>query len=163
MLRDIIKACLSFGTQYYTLSQIVEATGAERSAIRHKLWKLESASLLTRVKCWETPLPGFSKGRPTKEICYRSTKLLNKKAHANRNQKENGWDRMWKAMRALRRFTREDLAIICEQSIDNVRYFTKVYRKLGYIKPLRERGRSVLWTLIKDAGPNRPIGSSIEV
>jgi len=159
MLRAIIKACLSFGTQFYTLSQIVGLTGLKRAAVRHRLWKLESVGLLTRIKFWETPLPGFSKGRPTKEICYRNTKLLPKKAMAMalKNGKENGWDRMWKAIRALRRFTREDLAIICEQSIDNVKCFTKTYRKLGYIKPLHERGRNVIWVLVKDPGPRRPL------
>jgi hypothetical protein len=160
MIKTVINACLNFGTQYYTLSQIVERTGFERSAVRHKLWKLESAGLLTRVKCWETPLPGFSKGRPTKEICYRNTKLLNKKASAPRNSKENGWDKMWKAIRALRRFTRNDLAIICGLSIWNVRYFTKVYRKLGYIRPSSEKGRGVVWMLIKDTGPRRPLESA---
>lgn len=158
MLREIMKVCLSFGTQYYTLSQIVGVIDFERKVARHKLWKLETAGLLTRVKCWETPLPGFSKGRPTKEICYRNTKLLSEKFKAPRNQKENGWDRLWKVIRALRRFTREDLAIISEQSIENVRYFTKTYRKLGYIRPLRERGRNIQWILIKDPGPRRPIG-----
>jgi hypothetical protein len=159
MLTVIIKACLSFGTRYYTLSQIVKITDMERAAVRHKLWKLESTGLLTRIKCWETPLPGFSKCRPTKVICYRNTKLLSKKANTPKNHKENGWDRMWKAIRALRRFTREDLAIICEQNIENVRYFTKRYRKFGYIRPLRERGRNVLWVLTRDAGSRRPLKS----
>jgi predicted AAA+ superfamily ATPase len=49
MLKTIIKACLSFETRYYTLSQIVKITGLERKAVRHKLWKLESAGLIMRV------------------------------------------------------------------------------------------------------------------
>jgi len=160
MIQAVINICLKFGTRYYTTSQIIEATGLKRDAVRHKLWKLESAGLITRVKCWETPLPGFSKGRPTKVICYRNTKLLNKKASAPRNSKENGWDKMWKIIRALGRFTRNDLAIICGLNIDNVRYFTKVYRKLGYLRPLSERGRNVVWILIKDTGPKRPFESA---
>jgi len=158
MLKAIIKACLSFGTRYYTLSQVVKLTGFERKAVRHKLWKLESAGLLTRVSCRKIPLPNFSKGKPMKEICYRNKfQSLREKTKPPRTIKANGWDRAWKAIRALRQFTREDLAILSEQSIHNVRYFTKRYRKLGYIKPLRESGRNVLWVLIKDAGPKRPL------
>jgi hypothetical protein len=162
MMQTIIKACLSFETRYYTISQIVKATKLKRSAVRHKLWKLEAGGLLKRVSCRKLPLPGFSRGKPMKEICYRNVRLrpLIDKTKAPRPLKENGWDKMWKTLRALRRFTRNDLAIICEQSIYNVRYFTKTYRKLGYIRPLSERGRNVLWVLIKDTGPTRPLESA---
>jgi DNA-binding Lrp family transcriptional regulator len=158
MMQKIIRACLNFGTRYYTISQVVDATGLKRSAVRHRLWKLEADGLLIRVNCRKIPLPGFSRGKPMKEICYRNVKLqpLREKTKAPRPVKENGWDKMWKAVRALRRFTRNDLAIICQQSIHNVRYFTKAYRKLGYVRPLSERGRNVVWLLIKDAGPKRP-------
>jgi DNA-binding Lrp family transcriptional regulator len=161
MMQTIIKACLSFGTQYYTLSQVVDATGLQRETVRHRLWKLESAGLITRIKYWESPLPGFSNGRPTKNICYRSTQRLFEKANAPKAHKYNSWDAMWKTIRALRKFTRSDLQIICSQGLSNVQAFTKTYRKLGYIKPLREKGRNILWMLIKDPGPRRPLFSSI--
>ncbi len=70
--------------------------------------------------------------------------------------KENSWDKMWRAVRALRRFTRDDLIIICGQRRENVKFFTQRYRKLGYFKKLKERGRGVVWMLIKDPGPVRP-------
>ena len=162
MMQTVINACLNFGTRYYTISQIVEATGFRRAAVRHRLWKLESAGFLKKVSCRKIPLPNFSRGKPLKEVCYRNAKLqpLKEKTKGPRPLKENGWDKMWKTLRALRRFTRNDLAIICEQSIHNVRYFTKVYRKLGYIRPLSERGRNVVWMLIKDTGPKRPFESA---
>lgn len=155
MLKTIVKTCLSFKTKYYTLAQVVKLTGLERKAVRHRLWKLESAGLIKRVSCRIIMLPNRSKG---KEICYRNIlQPLREKTRPPRPQKENGWDKMWKAIRALRQFTREDLSILCEQSIYNVQFFTKRYRKLGYIRPLREGGRNVKWVLIKDAGPKRPL------
>ncbi|HDH00336.1 MAG TPA: hypothetical protein ENG80_00810 [Nitrospirae bacterium] len=162
MLRKIVQACLSFETRFYMLSQIMEITGMGRKEVRHRLWKLEAAGLITKINCREIPLPGFSKGRPTKEICYRNTKALEKKAVPPRRTKDNGWDTMWKTVRAMRRFTRNDLAIICNQRIDNVRYFTKRYRQFGYIRPLKERGRNVPWMLIKDPGPKRPLTARID-
>jgi hypothetical protein len=157
MLKDVINTCLSFGTQYYMLSQVVEALGLEWKSVRHKLWKLEAAGLITRVKSRAIPLPDFSKGRPHKNIMYRNTKLLTKKAESPRTHKENGWDKMWQAIRALRRFTRHELASLCEQSIANVIFFTKTYRKLGYIQSTRKSGRNVVWIVIKDPGAKRPL------
>jgi hypothetical protein len=152
-----MQACLARGTQFYTVSQIVDATDQNRSEVRHRLWKLEAAGLITRVSDREIPPEG--RGRPTKEIQYRNTGLLKKKASSPAARKINGWDRMWQTIRALRRFTRTDLVTICGQSLGNVCCFTKFYRRLGYIRPAKELGKNVVWTLINDPGPKRPLGS----
>jgi len=157
MLAEIRKACLSFGTNYYTLSQVTLHTLIARDLVLHRLGKLERAGLITRVKCWETPLPGFSKGRPTKESCYRNTKLLKQKVETDPPRKPNSWDKMWKTIRVLRRFTHSDLVIICQQDIENVRYFVKRYRQLGYIRQFGKRGKEKTWTLTKSVGPQRPL------
>jgi hypothetical protein len=156
MLKAIIRECLKFKNCFYALSRIVEATGLERQMVRHKLWKLEAAGLITRFKDYEKPLPGFSKGRPKKEIYYRNTKLLKKRIYAS-SANQNGWDKMWRTTRALKRFTRNDLAIICDQNIENVRCFTKTYRKLGFIQATRKGGRDVLWVFVKYPGSLRPL------
>lgn len=158
MLKTVIRACLAFGTIFYTVSQIAEATGIERSATRHKLWKLENAGFITRLADKEIPLEG--KGRPIKEITYRNTSLLKIKAEASPKRETNGWDKMWRAIRVLRRFTRDDLAVISGQSMENVQCFTKEYRRRGYLRCLGKAGtRNVMWMLAKDPGPKRPIGA----
>jgi len=155
MQKAVIQACLSFGTSIYTVSRIAEITGFDRAAARHKLWKLESAGLITRFASKEIPPDG--RGRPTKEITYRNTALLKTRNDAPVQRKTNGWDKMWQAIRVLRRFTRSDLATICGQSIANVQFFTKEYRKLGYLRPSKKAGRNVIWMLIKDPGTKRPV------
>ncbi len=154
-LRDVMNACLSFSTQFFTLSQIVELTGQNRSEARHRLWKLEGAGLITRVKCWEMS-PTYEKGKPANEMCYRNTRLLDKRAAARPAKKENGWDKMWRTVRALRRFTRLDLMTICGQTEHNVREFTKTYRDLGYIRCHGMGGPKVTWSIAKDSGAKRP-------
>jgi hypothetical protein len=163
MMKEIVDACLSFGTKYYTLSQVVLATCIGRSIVRHNLWKLENIGFITRIKCWETPLPGFSKGRPTKEICYRNTKLLKHKPLLTSERKENTWDTMWKTIRVLRKFTHTDLVTICGQDLNNVRFFVRRYRDLGYIRKQGKRDRETLWILIRDAGPLRPLRRADEL
>ncbi len=152
MKKEIIAACRTFGTRIYTVSQIADITGIDRSRVRHVLWKLESARAITRFG--EKEIVTYKKGRNEKEITYRNTKSLGK---VERATAENGWDRMWQVARAMRRFTRNDLAVICGQAMTNVIAFTKRYRKSGHIRPNKECGREIWWTLIKDPGPKRPI------
>ncbi|HOW56153.1 MAG TPA: helix-turn-helix domain-containing protein [Syntrophorhabdaceae bacterium] len=157
MLKAVMRACLSFGERFFSVSQIVEATGMERQAVRHRLWKLETAGLITRFRSSEIPT---ERGRPVKETYYRTTSLLIKRFNEGTGRpvsKIIGWDRMWQAVRALRRFTRSDLAQICGQSMANVTYFTKAYRRAGYLRCLGNAGsRGVMWILAKDPGSKRP-------
>ncbi|MBP7527559.1 MAG: hypothetical protein KA801_06535 [Syntrophorhabdaceae bacterium] len=157
MLRTVMRACLSFGERFYSLSQIIEATGMERKPVRARLWKLETAGLITRSRSREIIAV---RGRPTKEVYYRSTSLLAKRFNDPARysvSSMNGWDRMWQAIRALRRFTRSDLAQICEQSMANAKVFTTAYRQAGYLRCLATKGaHNALWILVKDPGPKRP-------
>jgi hypothetical protein len=155
MRKEVIEACKSFGTSIYTVSQVAERAGKDRPRVRHVLWRLEKEGMIVRFAEREGH-PTFKKGCPGKEITYRNTKNLGR---IERKTAENGWDRMWKAIRVMRRFTRYDLIAICGQSPENVAYFTKLYRKSGYIQPSRRGGRGVVWTLVKDPGPDRPIGA----
>ncbi len=65
MLKAVMQACLSFGERFFSLTQIAEATGMERQAVRHRLWKLETAGLISRFRSQELPA-GW--GRPAKEF-----------------------------------------------------------------------------------------------
>lgn len=151
-----MKTCITFGTRFYSLAQVVDLTGLNRKYCRKKVWKLEASGLVRRIRSRNVPLPNFSRGRPHKEIIYQNTpKLL--RSRDSRSAGNNGWDKMWQAVRVLRSFTRNELAAVCSQSISNVQFFTKRYRKLGYIKPTRDKGRNVIWVLTKNAGSLRPL------
>lgn len=153
MKREIIAACKGFGQRIYTVSQITDLTGFPRHRVRHVLWKLEDSGAITR--CRDAEAVTWKKGRPVKEIWYRNTRHL---GCIERATAENGWDVMWKTVRILRRFTRTDLAAITGQGMENIRAFTKAYRELGYLRHTKEAGRGVVWALVKDPGPRRPIG-----
>ncbi len=155
-IKDVMKVCTSFGTNFYTVSAVAQTLNLERSITRHKLGKLERAGLISRVKESETPLPNFSKGRPVKEIYYRSLTGLKGKLKECVQQRGCAWDRMWQAARMLRQFTRNDLMVVCSANINNVRCFTKVYTRAGYLRTAEGKGREKTWTLIKDPGPRRP-------
>ncbi|HOE18893.1 MAG TPA: hypothetical protein PLX02_14700 [Syntrophorhabdaceae bacterium] len=152
MKKEIVSACKTFGIRFYTLSQIVDITNLPRRKVRNILWRLERQRVITRFS--EKQLVKNDVGMSGKEIMYRNTKRL---GMVERTTAENGWDKMWQVARAMRRFTRNDLIMICAQNKENVATFTKHYRKKGYLRPDKERGRDVCWTLIKDPGPKRPL------
>ena len=76
-------------------------------------------------------------------------------------QKENvGADKLWKAVRVLRRFTRTDLIVTTGESEHNVWSFMRRYRDAGYIAVItrgkKRAGLEDTWALVKDPGTKRP-------
>lgn len=80
-----------------------------------------------------------------------------RKKLASNPVESSGREKLWRAIRVLRRFTRTDLAITTGQSMGSVTDYTKRLRRAGYIRP-EGRGRSTVWNLVKDPGPKRPGG-----
>jgi hypothetical protein len=154
-LDDVVGACLSFGDRFFTVSDVAEALGGPRADVRHRLWKLEREGLLTRVRYHRTP-PTHQKGRPAKDIEYRSRKALRVRAGVGPAQDATGWDKLWKAARISRRFSAAGLAGITGEKRENVRAFLKAYRKAGWMKPAREGGPEVPWVFIKNPPVQRP-------
>jgi predicted ArsR family transcriptional regulator len=160
IIRDVAKACLQ-RRGIFSLTNIVNTTNLSRNQVRRALEKLEREGHITRVSETESPLPGFSKGRPNKEPRYTPRASLAKRVASTDDvrQKNTLWDAMWRAIRHMRRFTKRDIAIISGASLENVRYFTKRLRAAGYIKPYD----GSTWALVTDPGPKRPcIKSTID-
>ncbi len=155
-MEQVRAACRNFGTGLYSFSQLHALTGGSKKDLRARMRKLTVTGEVTLMASYE--VEPYKKGRPSKEYKYRNTKKLAPAPLTAPVDKQNGWDKMWRAARALRRFTRDDLVKICTQDINNVKFFTRYYRKLGYMQPSKDCGRPVIWTLIKDPGPARPIG-----
>jgi hypothetical protein len=153
IIRDVTKACLD-RNGIFSLSSIVAASGHERVKVRRAMEKLEREGHVVRVAESETPLPGPTRGRPIKESRYAARSSL-KARLADMEcvvQKETALDRIWRAIRQLRRFTRHGLMVTADASPENVRAYTMKLRRAGYVK-LIDRDT---WTLIKDPGPKRP-------
>jgi len=160
--KPLIRECLSFGENEYSLSQIVKATGLERKYVRQRLWRFEKAEDIDIVGSRE--LAPKDSGRSTLEIFYRNTGLLTKKpAKQQKEATKDLWDKMWKAVRALRRFTRNDLVQVCEANPGAVKAFAQECHKSGYIRPARGHKNNITWMLIKDPGPKRPVPEASDV
>lgn len=151
--RIIGNELLKRGRDFFSLNQIIKATGLDRTVVRNTLLTLHSEGFLRRVL--RTPEPYDKvKGPPMMNIRYRvitPSKLAAKIAPVQRGER-NSADRMWFVIREKKVFTRRDLRVLAGVSRGYVRWFTKMLHRAGIIC-LTDRDE---WSLIKDSGSRRP-------
>lgn len=138
---------------FFSLAQIVRATGLDRTVVRDTLLTLHSEGFLRRVHRTVEPYDK-AKGPPMMNIRYRviaPAKLAAKIAPRQRGE-NNLCDRIWFVIRKKKSFTRRDLRVLTGASNATVRWFTKMLRRAGIIIPAA-RGE---WSLIRDSGACRP-------
>jgi hypothetical protein len=143
---------LKHGRNFFSLEQIVKATGIERNLVRDILLDFWRGKFLVRI-CKDVQHT-WKKYHPFENPRYRiikPSKLAERIAPKYRGE-NNSSDRIWFVIRKKRIFTRRDLCVLGGVSNEQVRWFTKMLARAGYIKQttLGE------WTLIKDTGPKRP-------
>ncbi len=68
-----------------------------------------------------------------------------------------GRDKMWRVMRAKRRFTRIDIKRIAELPISSVETYFDILLSHGYIRKTGKTGNADVFMLVKNPGPIRPI------
>jgi len=152
VIEELIRA--SGGEHIVSLSHLCCALGEDRVAVRRVMEHLRRVGAVTVFARYSRP--DLGRGRPIQEILYRPKDGL-EQLLAPQRRDETGWDRMWRAIRALSKsqptFSRRELAILAGVSPENAKYFTKLLRRKGY---LRQR-RKGAWELVKDPGPERPV------
>lgn len=65
-------------------------------------------------------------------------------------------DRMWRLIRARRRFTRRELQRLSGSTISSCESFTQMLANEGYLRVTGKTGAQYVYLLIKDPGPTRP-------
>jgi len=156
-LRKIGKIILEkYGTRFFTLDEIVEATGAERIAVRRAMERLNREGLVPKLGKYPPERHTLQKGRPAIRITYRLANREKLQVRiAPRLKEDSAVERMWKIIRYKRIFTRRDLVVLAGASRENAKWYTKRLRDAGIIKPTRAGGRGVEWVMVKDVGAKR--------
>lgn len=65
-------------------------------------------------------------------------------------------DKMWRLIRARRRFTRSELIRLSGAKLGSCEDYTKMLVRDGYLKVIGKDGHSQVYMLVKDPGPKRP-------
>jgi hypothetical protein len=144
---------LKRGRSFFSLEQVVKATGLTRNDVRDILLRFWREKLLVRTH--KNKRYSWKNGHPFESVRYRvimPARLASRIAPHYRGE-NNAADRMWFIIRKKVTFTRRDLRVLAGASFSNARWYTKMLARAGIIGV---RGRSGEWFLIKDVGPQRP-------
>jgi len=155
VLKQIIEIILK-KRGFFTMEHIIEESGWPREEVWPRMYKLEKEGLIKRVRNVKILLPS---GEIVPQILYTSCVGLKQRLSLMElpRKKNTGWDKIWKTIRAMRRFTRADLVQLTGTSDGQVKDFTKVLERAGYIrKAACSPGKSAIFVLCKDPGPQRP-------
>ena len=150
--------------QFFTLDQIIEITGLSRIGVRRILERFSRERLVLKI----TKMPNYfkgeiapPKGRPPLAITYHvaAKKKLSDRV-APKLKEGTAQDRMWSVIWNKSEmegcFTLRDVVILAAVGRENARWYLKMLRRAGFVRPSKARGRGVYWRLIKDPGPKRP-------
>jgi predicted transcriptional regulator len=155
----IIGEVILQGQGLFSVKKIARETGLSASDVQTVLDRLFRAGLLLRFKT--DPQFAAPRGRPKSKMLYQpaSREAVAKKI-GPRLKENTSQDRMWSVIRDKSRFvgsfTVRDLIVVAEVKRENARWFVKMLRRAGIIRPSKAGGPGVEWTLIKDVGPKRP-------
>jgi hypothetical protein len=144
---------------FFSLEQIVKATGLERAAVRDILLDFWRGKYLLRIR--KDVLHNWKQHHPFENPRYQviSPKKLEERIAPKYRGYNNASDRIWFVIRKKRIFKRRDLCVLAGVSKEQVRWFTKMLARAGYIKQTN-LGE---WILYKDAGPRRPyVGDQVK-
>ncbi len=80
-----------------------------------------------------------------------------KNKQVRQREKVLGRDKMWRIIRARKRFTRIDVKRITGLPITSVEAYVKILLQHGYLRKIGKDGKADIFMLIKNPGPKRPI------
>jgi predicted transcriptional regulator of viral defense system len=144
---------------FFTVRKIARESGISPNSVQVVLDRLFREGLLLRFRI-DPKFAPLTPGRPKKKALY---EIQNRKKLADRVlpriREGAASDKMWSVIRNKTKmdghFTTHDVVILAEVGRENARWFLKMLRRAGFIRP-RGRGRGNYWTLVKDPGPKRP-------
>ncbi len=154
-VRAYLAARRAEGKRRVRLAEVVEATGLPRRPVLRVLDKLTREGYLREVA--DDPEPprrgecGPPRRNPTWRIVGDVTARPGPKPHRDTLR-----DKMYRIIRARRRFTRTDLMVLTGASQGSAEIYTVILERHGIIRRIGKRGGEIVWMLVKDPGPNRP-------
>lgn len=148
-----------------TTAELAAATGIERSRIADGCCRLITRGWIVRRErgCFELSREGRTALDAGETITSGPRGPLTQGV-PRRRRRQTARDRLWSAIRILRKFGLADLEMMTAASRANVMRFVNVLERTGYLAPLRrEPGTAPTsqgyrrWLLVRDTGPDAPV------
>jgi hypothetical protein len=154
------QAILKRKNDFFSLDQIVRDTGLDRLPVLRYMEELCRDRILKRtVKCPRT-WKKREKVQDSFSMIFRADREKLAARIGPRLRENTSMDKMWSVVRNKIKLdgclTIGDLVTLAEAKREYARWFLKMLRRSGVIRPSKPSGPGVCWTFIKDPGPQRP-------
>lgn len=154
VLEPVVLFLLSKNRKKVTLDQVLNGTERPRKPVLRVMDRLVSEGFLKEVD--DNPLPlklgefGPPRRNPTWEI-INPPSLPEKKAQRVTNR-----DKIWRAVRMKRRFTKKEIAALTGVSEGGIQDYFGLLVAAKYIRAIGKDERACKFMLVNDAGVKRP-------
>ncbi|MDF1555786.1 MAG: hypothetical protein P1P84_22115 [Deferrisomatales bacterium] len=157
VLEPVSAFILGLPRQRFTLEDVVAATQRPRLAVLRVLDRLAAEGYLVEISDDRISPKLGECGPPRRNPTWRIAKNRDVSHRTGPARRKNTLrDRLYRLIRARRRFTRNDLVVLSGASRGTVDDYTRILERESVIRRVGKRGRDDLWLLVKDLGPVRP-------
>lgn len=153
VLEPVVAFLMKYKGTQVTLEKVVKGADRPRKPVLRVMDRLVREGKLVEIGDDQEPTGdgGRTPRNPTWEIIEKPVLV------APRPKRVTVRDRMWRLIRARRRFTRRELSRLSGSTLGSCEDFTKLLEKAGYLRILPGRdGHQKVYMLVKDPGPARP-------
>ncbi|MFC1524708.1 hypothetical protein ACFL6N_07955 [Thermodesulfobacteriota bacterium] len=157
VLNPLIDLLVGWKRRAISFEQVHEETGLPRRPLLRVLDNLAGDGYLTEISD-EPVRPGPGEcGPPRRNPTWKINKDKSLLERAKPKPRKNTVrDKVWKLIRAKRRFLRGDIETLLTASRSSIDKYVLALEREGYLRRIGKDGKEVLWMLVKDTGPKRP-------
>ena len=157
VLDPVILFLLSWRKKSISLEQVMKGADRPRKPVLRVMDRLVREGYLVEAKDDKVP-PGYGEcGRPLRNPTWQFTGKQLARRPQPKPQKRTVRDRLWKIIRAKRRFTRSDIEIVTGVKRASIEDYTKLLEREGILRVIGKNSWEKVYLLVKDSGPQRPI------
>jgi len=157
VLEPVIQYLMEYSGKTVSLDQVITGADRPRKPVLRVMDRLVREGKLTEIS--DNPeLKGYGVGgKPLRNPTWRIIEKPILKEFIPRPKRITVRDRMWRIIRARRRFTRRELRRLAEATIGSCEDFTQLLAKSGYLRVIGKDSHEQVYMLVKDPGPVRPV------
>lgn len=157
VLEPVIEFLMKFSGKKVRLDQVMEGAERPRKPVLRVMDRLGREGNLEEIADDPVPPgPGVG-GRLPRNPTWR---IIEKPLLGNfvfKPGKVTLRDKMWRLIRARRRFTRSELIRLSGAKLGSCETYTKMLVRDGYLRQIGKDGHQLVYMLVKDPGPKRPV------
>lgn len=156
VLEPVIQFLMAYRGKSVTLDQVIGGANRPRKPVLRVMDRLVREGNLEEVADDKIPPAygevGRARRNPTWEIIAKP--ILEE--FLPKPTRDTVRDKVWRLIRARRRFTRKELVRLSGASLGSCEDFTKLLVRDGYLRITGKDVRQKVYMLVKDPGPKRP-------